>query len=83
MSLPLRKLHAMTDAEIEQHYDQHAEHTVVGISYWADELERRSRERFTAAADKLSRRSFVLSVVSTVASVAALAVAVVTLIVTG
>lgn len=82
MSLRLRKLHALTDDEVAQHYDQASEHTVVGIDYWADELERRSRERFTAAADRLARRSFVLSLVSVVAGVLALAVAVVTLIVT-
>jgi len=82
MSKSLSELRAMSDDEMEREYDAQARFTSVGIAYWRDELDRRSRERATASNNKLALASFRLSVLSSVASVLALAVAVVALFVT-
>lgn len=62
----------MSDSEIIDAYDSEAEHVSVGLNYWTDELERRSRERSTKATNRLSLASFVLSIVSTLIAIAAL-----------
>lgn len=82
MSLPFHELRALSDDEVAAAYDKEARRVSVGLSYWGDELERRSRERLALSADRLARRSLWLSVVSAGTSVLALVVAVVTLIVT-
>lgn len=67
------------DVLIAEH-DAHAVNTSVGTGYYADELERRSRERATEAANRLARAAFWLSVVNAVLALAAAVVAVVALV---
>lgn len=61
MSKKIHDLYAMSDDEVIAAHDKVAEHTVVGTSYWMEELERRSRVRFEATAEKLSTQSLALA----------------------
>ncbi len=45
MSRSYKELQKVTDEELIREYDEHAKHTVVGISYYADELSRREIEK--------------------------------------
>lgn len=45
MSMPYKKLQEMSDDELVQKYDEQAQHTVVGINYYAGELNRRQSEK--------------------------------------
>ncbi|TFC92049.1 MULTISPECIES: hypothetical protein [Cryobacterium] len=74
MSQSIESLHAMSDAEVIAEHDAVAKSTSVGTAYWMDELERRSRDRSTAASNRLATASFWLSIVSTVIAVVAVAV---------
>jgi CHASE3 domain sensor protein len=62
------------------HIHAHAVTTSVGTAYYVDELERRSRERATEAANRLSRAAFWLGVVNAVLALAAAVVAVAALV---
>lgn len=79
MSYSIAKLRALTDEELIAQHDRQAQNTSVGVNYYLDELDRRSRERAVQASDRLARRSFMLGVASTVLSVAATVAAVVAL----
>jgi hypothetical protein len=76
MSRSIESLRAMSDAEVIAEHDLAAQHTSVGTGYWVDELERRSRDRSTAASNRLATASFWLSIVSTVIAVAAVMVSI-------
>ena len=82
MSLKLRDLRALPSSEIEARYDTAAANTYVGIEYWHDELERRSRERVIQSNLRFTRASFWLTIASVLASFLALGVSVTTLILT-
>ena len=45
MSMKLAELRSLSDAELEDKYDQAASHTGVGLNYYSEELARRSNER--------------------------------------
>jgi hypothetical protein len=82
----IKALRAMTDENLIAEHDKHAERTVDSTSYYVEELDRRSRERATEASQrladegvKLSRRTYVLTWVSTFTSLLALLVAVLAL----
>lgn len=45
MSVPYKELRKISDDELIQRYDDQAQHTCVGINYYADELNRRQSER--------------------------------------
>ncbi|WJL95868.1 hypothetical protein QSU92_01175 [Microbacterium sp. ET2] len=71
----------MTDADLIAAHDREAQNTMVGTSYYVDELDRRSRERATDAANRLANRSFWLAVSSTILSAVATVAAVLALII--
>ena len=45
MSYKIMELRKLTDTEIIELYDKAAAHTVVGLNYYTEELNRRSNER--------------------------------------
>lgn len=57
MSFDLQSLRSLPESELIRLYDDMAKNTGVGINYYAEELDRRSRERATAANIELSRES--------------------------
>lgn len=82
MSRSLSDLGALSDAQLIAEHDEHAKHTVVGTSYYVEELSRRAQERDTKAMQELARashrlsvRTFWLTVASTVLSVLAVVAA--------
>lgn len=77
MGYSIERLRGMSDDELVAEHDHAAKSTSVGVNYYLDELERRSRERSTVAANRLARNSFWLSAISTAIAIAALIVAVV------
>jgi hypothetical protein len=86
MSHSIADLHALSDEEVIALHDEQARVTSVGTAYWMDEIERRSRERATAANIELARasqtlanRSYWLTVASTVLSAIATVIAIVAL----
>ena len=81
MSYSIRELRAVSDDDLIEKHDAQAKNTSVGVDYYLEELNRRSRERATDASNKLAARSFWLSVVSSITSVAALVVAVIAILI--
>lgn len=79
MSYSIEELRSLTDDQLISEHDEQARRTSVGVNYYLEELDRRSRERAVQASDRLARRSFGLAVTSTVLSVVATAVAVLAL----
>jgi CHASE3 domain sensor protein len=79
VSATIADLHAMTDEQVIAAHDAAATNTFVGTDYWMHEIERRSRERATAAGERYARLSFRLSVITVIASTLALVVAIVAL----
>lgn len=69
-------LEQMTDDQIRELYDRTAETTVVGLSFYLDELRRRDTERVIRASNNLARKAFWLGVINgvfaLVASIAAI-----------
>ncbi|WP_438855710.1 hypothetical protein [Agromyces sp. M3QZ16-3] len=76
MSYTIERLRSLSDDELISEHDSMARSTVVGVEYFLEELDRRSRERSTVAANRLARNSFWLSVISTAIAIAALVVAI-------
>ncbi|MGA6128822.1 MULTISPECIES: hypothetical protein [unclassified Microbacterium] len=80
------QLRAASDEELIAEHDRHAKHTSVGTGYYMEELDRRSRERSTEAANRLAAESHrlakqsqrlavastVLSAIATMAAILAL-----------
>ncbi|WP_044574675.1 hypothetical protein [Saccharopolyspora spinosa] len=67
----------MSDADIEALYDNISETTVVGLNYYADELNRRAYERAAFAALAEAKASRRLAVWNMVVALVAVVVAVV------
>ncbi|MBM7471710.1 hypothetical protein [Subtercola frigoramans] len=83
----LEQIRAMSDDEVIALYNSIAPSTSPGVSFWADELERRSRERATAAntllaaeSHRLARRSYRLTWISSGTSIIALVVAIIAIV---
>jgi hypothetical protein len=57
-------LEQMTDDQVRELYDRTAETTVVGLSFYLDELRRRDTERAIRASNDLARKAFWLGVVN-------------------
>lgn len=79
MSYSIEKLRSLPDEELIAQHDRQATMTSVGVNYYLDELDRRSRERAVQASDRLARRSFMVGIASTVLSVVATIAAVLAL----
>lgn len=79
MSYSIEKLRSLTDEELIAQHDSQARNTSVGVNYYLEELDRRSRERAVQASDRLARGSFRLTIASTVLSVVATVAAVIAL----
>ncbi|WP_454112818.1 hypothetical protein [Microbacterium maritypicum] len=79
MSYSIEKLRSLSDEELIAQHDHQATMTSVGVNYYLDELDRRSRERAVQASDRLARRSFMVGIASTVLSVIATVAAVLAL----
>lgn len=73
----LGELEAMTDADIYDRYEKAAENVLVGNGFWLDELDRRAQRRSAEAAERLTRWSFVLTVIATGAAIIATIAAVI------
>ena len=76
----IAELRDTPDEVLIAEHDAHAVNTSVGTDYYMEELERRSRDRATEAANRLARASFWLSVVNAVLALAAAVVAVIALV---
>ncbi|MGH8604696.1 MAG: hypothetical protein ACREXR_18505 [Gammaproteobacteria bacterium] len=79
MAPKFEQLDQLTDEQIRDLYDRSADTTVVGLSFYLDELRRRDYERTIKATNDLARKSFwlgvingVLALVATVAAIIAL-----------
>lgn len=73
-------LEQMTDAQIRELYDRTAETTVVGLSFYLDELRRRDYERTMKATNDLTRKAFWLGAINGVLALVACVAAVLSLI---
>lgn len=76
MAPTLKQLRKMSDEEIEQAHDSLSERTILGVSYFLDELSRRAFERASAAALEEARAARKLAIVNGVVAVVAVVVAV-------
>lgn len=83
MAITLAQLRALSDEEVEARYDESTRHTQVGLSFWEDELDRRSRDRLVKSNQKLARWSLAVATLSGLASIAAVVLSVVTLLGSG
>jgi hypothetical protein len=72
MSYPIHKLRALSEQELIDQHDAQAQHTIVGISYFLDELRRREAMASARAANRLAIASMGLSVISVVIAIVAL-----------
>jgi hypothetical protein len=61
MSETLEQLRTLSDDELVQRHDKHANNTGVGTKHYLDELDRRSRERSAQAAEQLARDAVTLA----------------------
>ena len=73
------KFEQLTDAQVRELYDNLSEGTVVGLSFYLDELRRRDYERTMKATNDLARRTFWLGAVSGVFSLVAVVAAIIAL----
>jgi uncharacterized membrane protein len=78
VSRSLSDLHALSDDQLIAEHDERAQHTVIGTSYYVEELSRRAQERdakamreLAEASHRLSVRTFWLTVASAALSVLA------------
>jgi hypothetical protein len=67
----IAELRQTSDEDLIAEHDRVAVHTSVGTAYYMDELERRSRDRATRAAQTLAQRAFWMTVASTVLALVA------------
>lgn len=79
MAYTIAQLRETTDEQLIAEHDAHAKNASGGINYYLEELDRRSRERATAASNLLANRAYWLSVSSTVLSAIATVVAIIAL----
>ncbi|MCA1702466.1 MAG: hypothetical protein LC808_04035 [Actinobacteria bacterium] len=70
----------MTDDQIRELYDRTVETTVVGLSFYLDELRRRDSERAVRASNDLARKAFWLGVANSVFALVATITAIITLV---
>jgi hypothetical protein len=75
----IENLRSTPDEVLIAEHDAVAENTVVGTAYYLNELERRSRERATEAAQALSVRSHKLTIANMALSAVAVIVAILAL----
>jgi hypothetical protein len=62
----------MSDKQLIREHDEHAQNTVRGTSYYMEELDRRSRERFEKATKRLSWLSVIASIAAVITSIISL-----------
>ena len=79
MSYSIEALRALSDEQLIREHDELAVFTSVGVDFYMEELDRRSRERSTEASNRLARQGYRLTVVATILAVVAVAVAVIAL----
>ncbi|NYG05708.1 hypothetical protein BJ986_000195 [Phycicoccus badiiscoriae] len=80
MSFKIADLRRATDeVDLVRLHDEVAPHTMVGVDYYLEELQRRDFVRAAESSEKLARAAAWLSVVSAAASVLALLVSVIAL----
>jgi len=75
MSFTMEKLRSTADNDLFRLHDRAAENTVVGVSYYLDELRRREQAAAIKACHRLAFASFVLTAVNAVLAVAAVVIA--------
>ncbi len=86
MSHTIKELHNLSDEELISEHDRKAVNTVVGTSYYMEELDRRSREKsnkiiqqLSVDTQKLAARSYRLSLITLITSIIALVIGVVSI----
>jgi hypothetical protein len=79
MAPKFEQLDKLTDEQIRELYDRTADTTVVGLSFYLDELRRRGYERTMKAANDLARKSFWLAVINGVLALVATVAAIIAL----
>jgi CHASE3 domain sensor protein len=75
----IAELRQTSDEDLIVEHDRLAGVTSVGTAYYMDELERRSRDRATQAAQALAQRAFWMTVASTVLALVAVVTSVLAL----
>ncbi len=75
MSHTIEQLRAAPDDELVRLHDKLAEHTITGVTYYLDELQRREQLRAMQSSQMLALASFVLSAANAVVAVVAVVVA--------
>lgn len=79
MAPKFEQLEQLTDEQIRELYDRAVNTTVVGISFYLDELRRRDYERTIKATNDLARKTFWLGVVNSVFALLATVAAIIAL----
>lgn len=79
VSYTIEALRALSDEQLIREHDETAVSTSVGVVFYLEELERRSRERVTDTSNRLARQCYLLSVVTTILAIVATVVAVIAL----
>lgn len=72
MVYTIEQLRQLSDEQLIQEHDEKAKNTVVGINYYIDELDRRSRDRSEKAMFKLTIVSTVTSILAIILSIIAI-----------
>jgi len=62
------QLQQLTDEQVRERYDQATQHTVIGTSFYLDELRHRDYEHIMKATNDLARRIFWLGVMNSVSA---------------
>jgi len=75
MNMKLKDLRALNDHDLENRYDIAAPGFPPGISYWRDEMDRRSRERLIRSNRRIANTSLVVAMLSGLASIVSVAIA--------
>jgi hypothetical protein len=76
----INELRATPDDVLIAEHDAAAVNTIVGTDYYMEELDRRSRDRFTQQSHQLAQRTYWLAVASAVLSVVAVIASVLALV---
>jgi CHASE3 domain sensor protein len=78
MAESLAQLKKMTDEELVEQHDRHAQSTMVGTGHYLAELRSRENERLSASVEKITKYIFWLTCVMAVATLVQLVLALLT-----
>lgn len=75
MSMPYHELREVSDEELIELYDEKAKHTVVGIDYYANEIERRQTEKSNKTMVECTKAITIMTGVMLLATIANVVIA--------